>query len=195
MPPDVTNFLTPSVYLLQDAEDKALVLRCLAGDTSAFEPLVLRYQRPFFTVALRMLGDRSDASDVVQNAFVKAYEHLDRFDRAQRFFSWAYRILVNECLNARRSRRIHEPISDDAAGSAGCPLEACEASERRQRVQAALLQLSPEYRQVIVLRHFTELAYEEIGEVLGIPVKTVKSRLHTARQRLAGLLLEWDIRK
>jgi RNA polymerase sigma-70 factor (ECF subfamily) len=192
---NVTNFPSPTVYLLQDADDQALVRRCLDGDRAAFEPLVLRYQRPFFTIALRMLGDREEASDVVQNAFFKAYENLHRFDGAHRFFSWAYRILVNECLNTRRSRRAHEPMPDDVADTEGGPLDACEAAERRERVQAALLRLPPDYRQVIVLRHFTDLGYEQIADVLGIPAKTVKSRLYTARQQLADLLFEWDARK
>jgi RNA polymerase sigma-70 factor (ECF subfamily) len=176
------------VYVAQDAEDLALVGRCLAGDTAAFETLVTKHQRVFFTVAIRMLGNRDEASDAVQNTFVKVYEKLDTFDRTRRFFSWVYRILVNECLNVQRARRPFEPI-DKALPAAGDPLETLETEQRRQRVQAAVLALPVESREVIVLRHFTDLSYEEIGEALHLSTLTVKSRLHTARQRLAQMLL------
>jgi RNA polymerase sigma-70 factor (ECF subfamily) len=182
------NFLAGPVYLAEDADDQSIVRQCLAGDAASFEALVTRYQRVFFTLAVRMLGDREDASDVVQNAFIKIYENLHTFDPARRFFSWAYRILVNECLNARRARRPVEPIPLNLS-SAGGPLEALETEERRRRVRQALLGLSFEHREVVVLRHFTELSYEEIGSTLNLPVATVKSRLHAARQRLTRALL------
>jgi len=187
MPSNVTNFSTGGVYVDQDADDLAIVARCRAGETAAFEALVTRYQRALFTVALRMLGDADEASDAAQNAFVKAYQKLETFDAGRRFFCWLYRILVNECLNARRDHPPHEPLAEDLP-AAGTPADLFEATERRARVQAAILALPVEYREVIVLRHFTELSYEEIGETLHVPAKTVKSRLYTARERLAAML-------
>jgi RNA polymerase sigma-70 factor (ECF subfamily) len=183
----ITNFSTAAVYVDRDADDLALVARCRAGDMAAFEALVQRYQRVLFTVSLRMLGDYDAASDAAQNAFIKAYQKLESFDASRRFFSWIYRILVNECLNARRDRPRHEPLTSDLP-AAGTPVDLLESAERRRAVQAALLALPMDYREVIVLRHFTELSYEEIGETLRIPAKTVKSRLHTARARLATIL-------
>lgn len=185
---NVTNFSAGAVYIDQDADDLALVARCRAGETAAFEALVGRYQRVLFTVALRMLGNRDAASDAAQNAFVKAYRKLETFDPTRRFFSWIYRILVNECLNARRDRPPHEPLAPDLA-AVGTPADVFETAERRRGVQAAILALPMEYREVIVLRHFTELSYEEIAETLHVPAKTVKSRLHTARARLAAMLM------
>lgn len=185
---NVTNFSAGAVYIDQDADDLALVARCRAGETAAFEALVGRYQRVLFTVALRMLGNRDAASDAAQNAFVKAYRKLETFDPTRRFFSWIYRILVNECLNARRDRPPHEPLAPDLA-AVGTPADVFETAERRMGVQAAILALPMEYREVIVLRHFTELSYEEIAETLHVPAKTVKSRLHTARARLAAMLM------
>lgn len=176
------------MYFSQDPEDGALVARTLKGDPAAFEAIVARYQRVMFRVALRMLGDYEDARDATQTAFVSAYGKLSSFDPNLRFFSWLYRILLNECLNAKRDRRPQEPITADMRLT-GTPLEALEASERRQRVQQALLALPHDYREVIVLRHFAELGYDEIATTLGIAPKTVKSRLYTARQRLTELLV------
>ena len=192
----VINFSPGPVYVDQDADDLALVARCRAGDTRAFEPIVERYQRVLYTVALRMLGNTEEANDVAQNAFVKAFQKLDSFDPNRRFFSWIYRILVNECLNVRRDQRPLEPISPDLAESSGrSPADLFENAERRRRVQAAILELPADYREVVVLRHFADLSYEQIGETLDLPAKTVKSRLHTARTRLAEMLRGLDVRR
>jgi len=182
-----TNFSLAGVYVDRDADDRVLVARCLAGDQRAFEHLVDRYQRVLFTVAVRTAGDYGEAQDATQNAFVKAYFKLDTFDPAQRFFSWIYRILVNECLNARRTRRALEPLTPELASSAN-PADLLESADRKRRVQAAILALPAVYREAIVLRHFAELSYDEIADALGVPAKTVKSRLYTARQQLAGML-------
>ena len=174
-----------------DTDDAAVVARCLAGEHNAYEAIVSRYQKGLFNVALRMLGNYEDARDATQTAFIKAYEHLDSFNPEQRFFNWLYRILKNECLNSRRGRRAAEPVSPDLPASNGA--DPVETRERHQAVQSALLTLSVEYREVVVLRHFTDLSYDEIAATLGIPAKTVKSRLYTARQQLGGLLAEWHV--
>jgi RNA polymerase sigma-70 factor (ECF subfamily) len=189
----IANFLPPRVYLSQDAEDAAIVVRCLGGETAAFELLVDRYQRPLFTAAARMLGSRDDAADATQNAFVRIYQNLQSFRPEYRFFSWAYRILVNECSNMMRRRRDGTDPGTAPVASRGA-FELLETSERRQAVQRALLELPHDLRAVIVLRHYGGLSYEEIGEALdGLAVKTVKSRLHTARQRLGQRLTEWAV--
>jgi RNA polymerase sigma-70 factor (ECF subfamily) len=182
-----TNFSPGDVYYSQNAEDVVLVQRCLAGDQAAFEPLVRRYQRVLFNVALRMLGDYAAADDATQNAFISGYAKLASFDPTRRFFSWIYRILVNECLNDRRSRRPFEPLGADAA-TVGSAAEDLETLERRRAVQAAIRDLPPDYREVVVLRHFGGLSYDEIADAVGVPAKTVKSRLHTARERLLASL-------
>src|SRR5215510_11751646 len=98
---------------MPEPEDEiACVARCLKGDASAFEPLVTRYERVLFTVALRLLGNAEDARDATQNAFVRAYQRLDTFDPSRRFFSWIYRIAVNESLNFRRTQRPYEPLPE-----------------------------------------------------------------------------------
>ena len=172
-------------------DDAVWVARCLQGETAAFETLVRRYQQVLFNVALRLTGNVEDARDVTQNAFVRAFLHLDTFDPSRKFFSWLYRIAVNEGLNARRDRRQHEPLEETfEADPTDDPVERIEASER---VETALLGLSREYREVIVMRYFAELSYEEIAEAIGIPEKTVKSRLFSARQRLGEILRDRSV--
>jgi len=168
-------------------DDLACVARCLRGDASAFEPLVVKYQRVLFAVALRLVANYEDARDVTQNTFVRAYEHLDSYDPERRFFSWIYRIAVNESLNLRRARRPEEALADPMEVSGG-QSEAVAAHETAARVERALGKLTEEYREVVVLRYFGDLSYEEIAEAVGVPEKTVKSRLFSARQRLAALL-------
>jgi RNA polymerase sigma-70 factor (ECF subfamily) len=180
-----------AVYLTSDTDDLALVRQSLAGQPEAFGVLVTRYQKVMYTVALRMLGNREDAQDATQDAFVKAYHGLAGFDGNYRFFSWMYRILVNECLNAHRGRRPQQAL-DDNTRAGGTPFDSVLESERREQIQLALLQLSPEHRTVVVLRHFAGQSYGEIAEALSIPEKTVKSRLYSARQRLGELLLGWS---
>ena len=172
---------------MNSQDDLALIQRCLRGETAAFEPLVERYHRPLFNLAARLLGSRDEALDSTQNAFVKAFEHLRSFDQNQRFFSWIYQILRNECLNVLRSRRPSTPLPDDLLAS-GSPDDGLEQDERQAAVQAALMALTDDQREVVLLRHFTELSYDEIAASTGVPLKTVKSRLYSARQRLAVLL-------
>jgi RNA polymerase sigma-70 factor (ECF subfamily) len=178
------------VYLQIGADDEdGLIGRCLAGDSAAFEPLVERYHGPLFRVAARLLGDREEAKDVTQTTFLKAYKGLATCDRERRFFSWIYRILVNECLNALRARRPMQGLDAAMAGpeSAGDPID---TAETRRRVRKALLQLPEAQRDVILLRHFAEMRYDQMAAALGVPEKTVKSRLFSARQRLCELLVE-----
>ncbi len=166
-------------------DEPDLVARCLNGDAAAFEPLVERYHRPLFGAATRLLGSREAARDATQAAFLKAYEALGTFDPAQRFFSWIYRILMNECLNTLRASRLTHVLPDVAEPARP---DGVEAQELRRHVRRALLQLPREQRDVIVLRHFAELSYEQVGSALGIAPGMVKSRLFAARQRLCELL-------
>jgi RNA polymerase sigma-70 factor (ECF subfamily) len=186
-----TNFSFPSVYLDQSVDDAAAVRRCLDGEPAAFEALVARYQHVMFNVALRTLGDYEDARDAAQNTFVKAFEKLGTYDRERRFFSWIYRILMNECLNLRRRPATRLLGESEGAVADRSDADAVETAERKRDVKRAILSLSPAYREVIVLRHFAALSYEEMSEAIGVPTKTVKSRLHSARQQLASELAVW----
>ena len=179
------------VYFSSDDEDLALVRQSLAGQTEAFGGLVTRYQKVMYTVALRMLGNSEDAQDATQDAFVKAFQRLTTFDPSYRFYSWMYRILINECLNLNRGRHPEQPLETEVTGGPN-PFDTTLAGELRLQIHTALLRLTPEYRSVVVLRHFAGQSYEEIAETLAIPEKTVKSRLYTARQQLGEMLLGWQ---
>ena len=169
---------------------KALIVACRNGDTQAFGALVKEYEKPVFNIVFRMLHDYEEARDVTQTVFLKAYEHLGRFDESRKFFSWIYRIAVNESINFLEKRSRTEELAKEPAAEAGRPDDETDSSIRSQRIQSALMAIKPEYRSVIVLKHFLEMNYVEIGVVLDIPEKTVKSRLYSGRQLLKNALRE-----
>ena len=135
-----------------------------------------------------MLGNVQDAEDVTQTVFGNAFVALDSYDPRYRFFSWIYRMTVNESLNTLKRRRnvVSLDGSFDFPSPDGLSRSAAEAEER---VARALHDLKPDDRAVVVLKHFVSFSYEEISDVLDVPVKTVKSRLFTARERLRESLL------
>jgi RNA polymerase sigma-70 factor (ECF subfamily) len=170
-----------------DEQDRALVRRYLEGHQDAASGLVDRYQQRLFNVALRMLGTVQDAEDVTQTVFLNAFRKLETYDPKYRFFSWIYRMTVNESLNVLKRRKRNVTLEDIVAAPGAAADRAAEAEDRLGK---ALLELKPDDRAVVVLKHFVSFSYEEIADVLEIPVKTVKSRLFTARERLRLTLRE-----
>jgi RNA polymerase sigma-70 factor, ECF subfamily len=174
-------------------DDNRLIEATLRGDVEAFGVLVERYQRPLYNAAHRITGNREDAYEATQTAFLKIYDKLRDFDRTHRFFSWIFRVVVNEALDITYHRRRF--VDDDGASperrATDDPEAEYAASEESVRVRRALARLEADHRVVVVLRHFHEMSYTEMAEVLGIPEKTVKSRLFSARRELR-LLLETD---
>jgi RNA polymerase sigma-70 factor (ECF subfamily) len=174
-------------------DDKTLMERCIKGDRQAFEVLLVRYEKPVYNAAYRMLHSRDDARDVTQTVFLKVFERIDQFDPQRRFFSWIYRITLNESINwLKKSNRL-DPLDERLADGSGGPEKAAENQQLSEGMQAALMTISPDYRQVIVLKHVLGCSYQEIAEVLDIPEKTVKSRLYSARQLLKDKLTERGI--
>lgn len=171
-----------------DGHEAALVHRILGGDTRAFETLVASYERVLFNVALRMTNDHEEARDITQTAFLRAYRGLGTFDPQHRFFSWMYRILLNETLNALARRRRHEPLDEALVEPGAGPEENTHADQVRSIVHAALMELSLDDRNLVVMRHLLHMSHRKMGETLQVPEKTVKSRLYTARQRLGVVL-------
>ena len=166
-----------------DEQDRALVQRCLEGQRDAASGLVDRYQKRLFNVALRMLGNVQDAEDVTQTVFLNAFLKLRTYNPRYRFYSWIYRITVNESLNMLKRRKPTVTLEDefDIRAPGAAPDRAAEVQDR---VGKALMSLKPDDRAVVVLRHFVSFSYQEIADVLEVPVRTVKSRLFTARDRL-----------
>ena len=171
-------------------DDTMLIEACLRGDRRAFDKLVDRYEGPLFSAAYRITGSVEDAMDATQSAFVNAYEKLHTFDPTYRFFSWIYRIAVNQSLNLVGRRKGQTELEEDTATEGRGPAEIFESTEASGQLKQALDELEPNYRTVIVLKHLEGFSYREIGELLEIPEKTVKSRLFTARQRLRAILTE-----
>lgn len=167
--------------------DTSLVEAAIDGNTDAFALLIERYEKPIYNVAYRITGTRDDAMDATQTAFTNAFENLHRFDRRHRFFSWLYRIAVNASLDLVKGRREVE-LPPDARDESRGPEERCQATETAERVHGALRRLSVDHRAVIVLRHYLGLSYAEIARSVNVPVKTVRSRLYEARQRLEAIL-------
>ncbi len=187
-------------------DELALLRRARQGDVAAFEQLVLTYEKKVINLAYRLSGSREDAADLAQEALVRVYKSLDRFREQARFSTWLYRIVVNVCLDHQRSRKRQQTVSLDAplegndgevprqiASDAVDPQEAAERSDLREAVQAAIGRLSGEHRTVLVMRDIQDMPYEEIGEVLGLPLGTVKSRLNRARQALKQELLHTEL--
>jgi RNA polymerase sigma-70 factor, ECF subfamily len=172
---------------MDDNEDLKLVQESRQGSRESFERLLLRYEKAIFNAAYRILHDYEDAKDVTQNVFLKAFQNLEHFDAKHRFFSWIYRISLNESINLCKSRRRFD-AAEDIRVEENTPEKLMSRIELGGVVQAALMSLGFEYRVLIVLRHFNDCNYQEMSEILEIPEKTVKSRLFTARALLRDIL-------
>lgn len=176
----------------EKVRDARLVDRTLAGDMRAFEELMQCYQRPVFDVAFRMLQDRETSSDITQSTFLAAFEKLGTYDSDYKFFSWIYRIAINQTLDYTRRNRVAETSAHLTVVEEQTEGPDSELADKRTSVLVRKLldDLQEDHQTVLVLRHYSELSYEEIAEVLEIPIKTVKSRLYSARQVLKSRLQE-----
>ena len=141
---------------------------------------------------MRMLRNTDDARDVTQTAFLKAFEHLRDYDPAFRFYSWLYRIAVNESLDALGSRRSADALDGAEPDGSPGPEGRAEGEQTGRAIEAALMRINPELRSVVVLRHVVHLSYHDMADILQLPEKTVKSRLYTARQLLREQLREYQ---
>jgi RNA polymerase sigma-70 factor (ECF subfamily) len=187
------------------ADDRRLIADCLSGHTAAFGDLVRRYQDRLYNTIYRLVDNAEDAQDVVQDAFLSAYQALDSFKGDAQFFTWLYRIAVNTAISLKRKHRVVLPIRRDAndAGGGTEPLDdsessqpglALERAEQGRWIQTALNRLSPEHRAVLILKDIDDHKYETIAEILRVPIGTIRSRLHRARLELRSLLEQTEER-
>ena len=179
---------------LETISDAVCVRRLQRGDIDAFEILVRRHEKAIFNLAYRMLGDYDDAAEISQEVFLSAYRAIGQFRGEANFSTWLYRIALNHAITRRKSMNSRQKrlvpldgseIIDEAQVG---PSETLEKKERRERVQSALNELEPEDASVILLRDLQDISYEDVARMLEIPVGTVKSRLHRARQALKARL-------
>ena len=178
---------------MSERDDTVLVMRCLKGDIKAFEILVDKYQKPIFNAALRICNDYDGAEDIAQSAFVKAYEKLESYNPNFKFFSWLYRIVINEALNFLNKGKNLQELDENIRSGHKTPEQELEQTEISEKIRNALMLIEPNYRILIELRHFQNYSYSEIGNILEIPEKTVKSRLYMARQALGKILIKTGI--
>jgi len=175
-------------------DDTELIERCKSGDRKAFETLLVQYEKPVFNAAFRMLNSRDDAKDVTQTVFLKVFENFDHYDPSRRFFSWIYRITLNESINwLGKSNRL-EPLQRETADEGMSPEQAVDSANLSHSVQKALMSIKADYRTVVILKHFLGCSYVEMSDILEIPEKKVKSRLYSARQQLKDALKGTGIR-
>jgi RNA polymerase sigma-70 factor (ECF subfamily) len=182
--------------------DGRLVERFLRGDTHAFEVLFRKHQSYAFNVAYGLVGNSEDAADITQEAFLRVHRNMERFRGDSSFTTWLYRVVVNLAITElRRRTRSRTLLMEDIAPAEAwrseeetddAPALHLEIDEERETVQQVLKHLPADYRAVLVLRHFQQLAYEEMCQVLGLTMSQVKTRLHRARkmfkERYQGLV-------
>jgi RNA polymerase sigma-70 factor (ECF subfamily) len=188
-----TQLSQASNVIHTEPSDKELVERCLGGSEQAFETLLERYQKVVFNVAYRMLNDYDAAEDITQSVFIKGFEKMRSYNPKYKFFSWLYRIAVNETLNYISQRKRWEELSPSVVSPRKSPEREYREAELGRKMEEALMELAPKYRIVLVLKHFRECSYKEMSVALQIPEKKVKSRLFTARQLLRLVLVEKGI--
>jgi len=173
---------------MSSAKDRELIDNCMNGDRQAIEGLLIKYEKPVYNAAYRMLNSSEDARDVTQTVFLKVMENLDSYDPRYKFFSWIYRIALNESINCLKKQNRLDPLEQEPASDTSGPEEQTGSEQMSQGMQKALMTIKAEYRTVIVLKHFVDCSYEEIGQILNMPEKKVKSRLYTGRQLLKEAL-------
>lgn len=188
-----------------ELNEKKLVKRIKKGDQQAFAELVTEYKDKLFNVAYRMLGNRQEAEDVVQESFLRVYSNIGQYDANYKLSTWIYRITTNLCIDRLRKKKVAvdsldeeftenegQTLYDRLSSREPTPEEAALIQETQAVVQYAIDQLPPAYRAAIVLRYIHDLSMQEISDILQIPVPTVKTRLHRGREALKAILDEHE---
>ncbi len=179
------------------SREQGLVKRTLKGDLGAYGELVQAYQVSVFNVCFRILGNRQEAEDLTQDAFLRAYQHLSSYDPARPFGPWMRTLAANLCFNFLKRRGPIRATPEDEWDNLEetpkrNPEKALERSQEGQQVYQALWKLPPAQRLAVELRHFQDMSYQEMAETMNLPLNTVKSHLYRGRQTLADLLEEKD---
>lgn len=187
-PAGAANFQGSMVVFAMKTDAEALAAACARGETGAFEELFDVLRVPVFNIAYRMVGNEDDASNICQITFVKAYEKISDYDSRYKFFSWIYRIAVNESINHIKRHARRSPLQGDEPAPDHAPDAVCHGHELGVLIQDALMRLPHRQRALVILRHFRGCTYREMAGILDVPESTVKSGLYAARQKLQELL-------
>ena len=184
----------------EQTREHQLVMAAKGGDEDAFAALVRLYEKRVFALAVRMCGSREDAAEAAQEAFLAAWQGLSFFRGDASFSTWLYRLTSNACVDLLRREGRHrsaagpslddEELSLDVPDTALSPQDEAERQELREAIDRGLAALSPEHRQILILREMHQLSYDEIAEVLSLDTGTVKSRISRARRQLRNFLLK-----
>ena len=184
---------------LSPEEEKNIIRSVQTGVVSAFEDLVNAYKQKAYYVALGFVGNHEDALDLSQDAFVKAFKAIKTFDLNSPFFPWFYKIIKNHCLNyIKKNQRVRNDSLEELEEETFAqfederpdPRDVYADNETRHQLWRAIDKLKPDFREIIIMKHFHNLSYKEIAEALNIPIGTVMSRLFNARQELRELMKE-----
>ena len=194
---------TEATLAQADVSELDLVKQCQAGNTEAFDQLVTRYRTRVFSMIYNMVHNEQDAWDLAQDSFLKAWKSIARFRGQSSFYTWIYRIVTNVTIDWLRKKRVKgsgaefddaiqlkeiDPASRTVPKADALPHERMERAEIRARIDAAIAQLSPEHRAVILMKEIEDMQYHEIAEALDCSIGTVMSRLFYARKKLQNLL-------
>lgn len=170
--------------------NEQLAIKIKKGNKEVFETLVKRFQKPIYTLCYRFLGNRADAYDASQETFIRLYQKIHLFDTSQPFKPWLYRMAINICKNHYKTKKPWEDLDTNLKSSWGNPQEDLETEQVQKIIMEAILKLPEKYRAAIILRHLRELEYEEIAQVLDLPLNTVKTHIRRARELLRKELKE-----
>ncbi|MGB9692606.1 MAG: RNA polymerase sigma factor [Candidatus Sumerlaeaceae bacterium] len=195
---DLDALLGPEQFLTPEQE-REIIRRVQEGDREAFEELVNAYKRKAYYTAMSFVNNHEDALDLSQDAFVKAFKAIKTFDLNSPFFPWFYKIIKNHCLNyIKKSSRMRNDSIDELEEEQYMqfrehrpnPREQFEQNQQREQLWEAINRLKPDFREIIIMKHFHNHSYKEIADALNIPIGTVMSRLFNARQELREKYLE-----
>ncbi len=199
----MAELILKTILPLRDISDADLITKAIAGSEDGFEELVRRYQRPIVGYVFRMLGDYDSALDVTQETFIKVYSSLTKYSSEYKFSTWLYRIAHNAAIDhMRRNSVISQSLETETDGvayqiqiesPAPNPEQNRERSEWRKEIDSVIKCLPAAYRELIILRHSRDLSYDEISDVTGLPLGTVKNRLFRARDMMRSIFVERGI--
>ncbi|MBE0564357.1 MAG: sigma-70 family RNA polymerase sigma factor [Krumholzibacteria bacterium] len=181
-------------------QDLKTIRRCKRGEEDAFREILERYRGPIYNLCYRMSRNPEDARDLGQEVFIKVFSLLDRFDEEYAFSSWLFRIATNHCIDHLRRNRLRFLSLDGTVGQDGQeyefqipselpgPDQVLQRKEALEKLEEVIAELPPHYKAITLLRHDQQLSYEEIADVLGLPLGTVKARIHRARNLVQQML-------